>query len=192
VNIDSEFHANSILGSIGLVIVVVGALWAVLKRTVSPVLRFLGIELGLILFYCMVGGGGLIVSLLVGSIIRSTNCFAIYAIFIGVLASVWGMQLLMERLSWRKSVRYVMGAGVLIFCLVCDSPIGTNPTKYAPFATRLVAWQSEQTFFGILKSWLVTVRLRTNYRHYQYQNMTRATVKLAVCCIHRWYVVMAM
>ena len=147
VNIDSEFHANSILGSIGLIIVIFGTLWALTKRTVSPVLRFLGLELGLILFYCMVGGGGLVVSLLVGAIIRSTNRFAIYAIFIGVLAAVWGMQLLMERLSWRKSVRYVLSAGVLVFCLVCDSPIGTNPTKYAPFAARLATWQTEQAFF---------------------------------------------
>jgi phosphoglycerol transferase len=147
VDINSEFYANSIFGSLGLVIVVIGTLWALLKRTVSPVLRFLGFELGLILFYCMVGGGGLIVSLLMGSIIRATNRFAIYAMFIGVLAGIWGIQLMLERLSWRKPVPYLISVGMLTFCLVYYSPIGTNPTKYAPFAARLVTWQSEQAFF---------------------------------------------
>ena len=147
VYVNSEFHANSIFGSLGLVIVIFGTLWAFIKRTVSPILRFLGLELGLILFGCMVGGGGLIVSLLVGSIIRATNRFAIYAMFIGVLAAIWGIQLLLERLSWRKPLPQVISAAVLVFCLVYDSPIGTNPTKYAPLAARLATWQSEQAFF---------------------------------------------
>lgn len=147
VAVNSEFYANSIFGSLGLVIVVIGTLRALIKRTVSPVLRFLGFELGLILFYCMVGGSGLIVSLLIGSIIRATNRFAIYAMFIGVLTAVWGIQVMMEYLSWRKPRAYFISAGVLVFCLVCDSPIGTNPTKYVPFESRLATWQSEQAFF---------------------------------------------
>jgi phosphoglycerol transferase len=142
----NEFHANSILGSLGVVLVLWGILSVWLNRHVALFMRFFGFQLGVLLMYCTVGGGGLIVSLLVTPIIRGTNRLAIFAIFIGIMAFVWSLQQFGVR---RKlSHRAVMGIGtaVLLFGLGVDNPVIADPLKFA-LPKRAAAWQQEVKFF---------------------------------------------
>lgn len=143
----NEFQANSILGSLGIVLVLWGILSAWLNRPVAAFMRFLGFELGVLLIYCTVGGGGLVVSLLVTSIIRGTNRFAIFAMFIGIVALVWTLQQLAIRRQYSSRTITVLSSVVLLWGLAVDNPMVTNPFKYAPRAERVAAWQHETQFF---------------------------------------------
>ncbi len=143
----NEFQANSILGSLGVVLVLWGILSAWLNRPVASFMRFLGFELGVLLIYCTVGGGGLVVSLLVTSIIRGTNRFAIFAIFIGIVALVWTLQQLATRRQYTPRTTAVMSVAVLLFGLAVDNPVASNPLNFAPRAERVAAWQQETQFF---------------------------------------------
>lgn len=143
----TEFHANSIIGSLGVVIVLWWVVQAWLGRTVSSLARFLGMQLCALIAYSAVGGGGLIVSLLATSIIRASNRFAIFAMYIGVFAVMWVLQQSISRRlasPWRIAL---LGAVVLVGGLVYDSPLGTTPMKYAPYVARATAWQREMQFF---------------------------------------------
>ena len=64
----NEFHANSILGSLGVVLVLWGILSVWLNRHVTLFMRFFGFQFGVLLMYCTVGGGGWLDSKFVGDI----------------------------------------------------------------------------------------------------------------------------
>lgn len=143
----NEFQANSILGSLGVVLVLWGILSSWLNRPVASFMRFLGFELGILLMYCTVGGGGLIISLLVTSIIRGTNRFAIFAMFIGIVALMWSLQQFVAQRQWQTRATALCAVCVLLFGIGLDNPIATNPLHYAPQSARVTIWEQEQAFF---------------------------------------------
>lgn len=143
----NEYYTNSMLGSLGIIIVLWGMMSAWLNRNVDSFMRFLGVQLVFLLTYSVIGGGGLLVSLLVSSIIRASNRFAIFAMFIGIIALVWTMQQWMTRLHINTRSKLILVGVICLISIGIDNPIVQNPMKYAPFEIRKEAWQRELQFF---------------------------------------------
>lgn len=159
----NEYHANSVVGSLGIVLVLWGLLRAWLRHTISPLMRFLGVELSVLVLYASVGGGGLVVSLLLTSIIRGTNRFAIYAIFIGIVAVVWVVQQwLAQQRQGIQRMATVVAVGLLVVGGASDNPMLVDPLPYGTHASRTTVWQREMAFFRALDA-----RAGTNAAIYQ-------------------------
>ncbi|MFN5677691.1 MAG: DUF7024 domain-containing protein [Roseiflexaceae bacterium] len=148
----NEYHANSVVGSLGIVLVLWGLLRAWLRHTVSPLMRLLGFELSVLVLYAAVGGGGLVVSLLLTSIIRGTNRFAIYAIFIGIVAVVWAVQQWLARRQGAQRVATVVAVGLLVVGGVSDSPVIAEMIWYPTKTNRNVSWERDVDFFRAVEA----------------------------------------
>ncbi len=145
--IASEHDYNSLLASIGIVILFGCLIRRMLGHAVSSFQLFFAVLTVSIMLYAMVGGVGLGVSLYVTSFVRGINRIMFFLSFIGIATIVWGLPRVIGRLPFRYQWMQWPLIGIVCTTIWYDAAFAQGAYLQTTWTDRQQQWHRETAFY---------------------------------------------